>query len=102
MAALARMDRRELADIGLTMSDLRDVSALALDRDPTILLAARVGERRRDPCAPTALSAEILPHAWERNPAGLDRSFLRRRRRADASARRDDVPPARRPNERTG
>ena len=47
MRALARMDGRELADIGLTRSDLRDVSALALDRDPTALLALRARERRR-------------------------------------------------------
>ncbi len=52
MNALARMDRRELADIGLTVSDLRDVSALALDRDPTALLALRARERRRDAHAP--------------------------------------------------
>jgi len=50
--ALAAMDRRELADIGLTACDLSDVSALALDRDPTALLAARVRERRRDAWAP--------------------------------------------------
>ncbi len=48
MRALARMDGRELADIGLTRSDLRDASALALDRDPTVLLALRARERRRD------------------------------------------------------
>ena len=48
MGALARMDGRELADIGLTRSDLRDASALALDGDPTALLALRARERRRD------------------------------------------------------
>ena len=47
MGALARMDGRELADIGLTGSDLRDMSALALDGDPTALLALRARERRR-------------------------------------------------------
>lgn len=52
VSALARMDRRELADIGLTPSDLRDASALALDRDPTVLLARRAHERRRDAFAP--------------------------------------------------
>jgi hypothetical protein len=46
------MDRRELADIGLTACDLRDVSALALDRDPTELLARRARERRRDAFGP--------------------------------------------------
>jgi hypothetical protein len=42
------MDRRELADIGLIPCDLRDVSALPLDRDPGGLLARRAYERRRD------------------------------------------------------
>ena len=48
LRALADMDRRELADIGLNLSDVRDASALPLDRDPTALLAARARERRRD------------------------------------------------------
>ena len=48
LKALANMDRRELADIGLNASDVRDASALPLDRDPTALLASRAGERRRD------------------------------------------------------
>jgi uncharacterized protein YjiS (DUF1127 family) len=48
MRTLAGMDHRELADIGLIRSDLRDVSALALDCDPTALLARRARERRRD------------------------------------------------------
>jgi uncharacterized protein YjiS (DUF1127 family) len=56
LRALASMDRRELADIGLSPSDVRDVSALALDRDPGELLARRARERRRDAFAapPTA------------------------------------------------
>src|SRR5271170_5226333 len=41
LKALANMDRRELADIGLNSSDVRDASALPLDRDPTALLATR-------------------------------------------------------------
>jgi uncharacterized protein YjiS (DUF1127 family) len=48
LKALANMDRRELADIGLNPSDVRDASALPLDRDPTELLARRARERRRD------------------------------------------------------
>src|ERR1700735_3560961 len=48
LKALASMDRRELADIGLNPSDVRDASALPLDRDPTALLATRARERRRD------------------------------------------------------
>jgi hypothetical protein len=46
------MDRRELADIGLNPSDVRDASAVALDRDPTGLLARRARERRRDAFGP--------------------------------------------------
>ncbi len=68
--ALAAMDRRELADIGLTPCDLRDVSALALDRDPTALLAARAGERRRNAHGP-ASSGDERPRpsrATEREP----------------------------------
>ena len=58
--AIANMDRRELADIGLTPSDVRDASALALDRDPGELLAGRARERRRDAFAapPTAWGGE--------------------------------------------
>ena len=47
LRALAKMDRRELADIGLNPSDLSDVSALPLDRDPGELLAQRARVRRR-------------------------------------------------------
>jgi uncharacterized protein YjiS (DUF1127 family) len=60
LTVLAGMDRRELSDIGLTPSDLRDVSALALDRDPTALLAARACERRRCAHAP--------PTSWAPQP----------------------------------
>jgi Domain of unknown function (DUF1127) len=52
MRALANMDRRELADIGLSASDVRDASALALDRDPTEFLARRARERRRGAFGP--------------------------------------------------
>jgi uncharacterized protein YjiS (DUF1127 family) len=48
LRTLAKMDRRELADIGLNPSDVRDASALPLDRDPTGLLAERARDRRRD------------------------------------------------------
>ena len=52
LRTLAAMNRRELADIGLSPSDLSDASALALDRDPTELLARRARERRRDAFGP--------------------------------------------------
>jgi uncharacterized protein YjiS (DUF1127 family) len=60
LRALGRMDRRELADIGLNPSDVRDATALPLDRDPTALLAARVRERRAN-----ALTAPST--AWDGN-----------------------------------
>jgi uncharacterized protein YjiS (DUF1127 family) len=70
--ALAGMDRRELADIGLMPSDLRDVSALALDRDPTALLAGRARERRRDAHAPpTASACDFLASFGPERGAGL-------------------------------
>jgi uncharacterized protein YjiS (DUF1127 family) len=52
LSTLANMDRRELADIGLNPSDVRDASALPLDRDPTVLLARRAYDRRRDTSGP--------------------------------------------------
>src|ERR1700733_10990043 len=52
LKALANMDRRELADIGLNPSDVRDASALPLDRDPTEFLGRRARERRRDAFVP--------------------------------------------------
>jgi uncharacterized protein YjiS (DUF1127 family) len=43
---LARLDDRQLADIGLTRSDLRDAYAEPLWDDPTSVLACRAAERR--------------------------------------------------------
>lgn len=45
LAALAGIDDRGLADIGLSRQDLRDVTALPLARDPTPVLATRAAER---------------------------------------------------------
>jgi uncharacterized protein YjiS (DUF1127 family) len=62
LRALANMDRRELSDIGLNPSDVRDASALPLDRDPTELLARRARERRPDafrPPSPRAGSCRL-------------------------------------------
>ncbi len=61
LRALANMDRRELADIGLNPSDVRDASALPLDRDPTALLARRARERRRDAFRPPSPRAGGWP-----------------------------------------
>jgi uncharacterized protein YjiS (DUF1127 family) len=43
---LARLSEYELKDIGLTRSDIGDVTALPVDASPTEFLAARVKERR--------------------------------------------------------
>lgn len=47
-ATLAGLDDRMLADIGLTRGDLRDAYAQPLWHDPTVTLADRVSERRRN------------------------------------------------------
>ncbi len=46
LAQLAALDARELADIGLSRSDLRDATALRRDADPTSFLAERAAIRR--------------------------------------------------------
>ena len=45
-AVLAGLDERDLADIGLTRSDIRDAFAGPLWHDPTSLLRTRALERR--------------------------------------------------------
>jgi uncharacterized protein YjiS (DUF1127 family) len=73
LRTLSNMDRRELADIGLNLSDVRDASALPLDRDPTALLARRACERRRDafgppPCLRPPDDRDNLPGRGPRSP----------------------------------
>ena len=46
-AALAGLDRRMLADIGINRADLRDAFSEPFWEDPTALLRERAGERRR-------------------------------------------------------
>jgi uncharacterized protein YjiS (DUF1127 family) len=46
MAALARLDDRMLADIGLTRADIRDAVSQPLWSDPTVVLADRRRERQ--------------------------------------------------------
>jgi hypothetical protein len=74
------MDRRELADIGLTSCDLRDVSALPLDGDPTELLARRVRERQGDAFA-------APPTAWDRDWTDEDPHGEPRRNRRSPGSR---------------
>ena len=45
-AALAGLDRRMLADIGISRADLRDAFSQPFWGDPTMLLRERVNERR--------------------------------------------------------
>ena len=45
-AALAGLDERMLADIGLTRGDLRDAYSEPVWRDPTTILVSRAHERR--------------------------------------------------------
>lgn len=58
LGALAELDDRGLADIGLSRQDLRDVTAMPRGVDPTPTLAARAAERealarrRRRPTPP--------------------------------------------------
>ena len=80
LRALASMDRRELADIGLNLSDVRDVSALPLDRDPTLLLARRAHQRRRDAFGPP-------PTAWNGGWTNEDSDDEPGRRRPSPGAR---------------
>jgi uncharacterized protein YjiS (DUF1127 family) len=87
LRALANMDRRELADIGLNLSDVRDASALPLDRDPTALLARRARERRRDAFGPPQclrplddrdnLPGRRQPSPLEPKPAGQGARLVR-------------------------
>ncbi|HEU5018751.1 MAG TPA: hypothetical protein VFT69_12365, partial [Pseudolabrys sp.] len=42
------LDRRMLADIGITRSDVRDAFSEPFWQDPTALLSERAGERRRN------------------------------------------------------
>jgi uncharacterized protein YjiS (DUF1127 family) len=44
-AALASLDDRMLADIGLTRRDVREAFSEPLWRDPTVLLVNRIGKR---------------------------------------------------------
>ena len=76
---LANMDRRELADIGLRASDVRDASALPLDRDPTAFLARRARERSRVLAAP--------PTAWDGYWTNEDSDDGPRRRRPSPGSR---------------
>ena len=70
MRALANMDGRELADIGLSRSDLRDALALPLDRDPGELFSQRARERHERAFAGAAPRGDGRPDPDRRGAAG--------------------------------
>ncbi len=55
-AELASLSDLQLKDIGLTRTDLSDVTALRRDEDPTLILQRRVRERRQNSRARRACS----------------------------------------------
>jgi len=61
--ALAGLDDRMLADIGITRSDLRDAYAEPLWHDPTDVLVGRAAERRTSRRSNHPLSRDPEP-AW--------------------------------------
>jgi uncharacterized protein YjiS (DUF1127 family) len=61
--ALAGLDDRMLADIGITRSDLRDAYAEPLWHDPTDVLVGRAAERRTSRRSVHPLSGDPEP-AW--------------------------------------
>ena len=54
---LASLNDHQLQDIGLTRTDLADVTGLARDEDPTLVLEHRLQERREN-AAPAASAHE--------------------------------------------
>ncbi len=60
-AALAGLDHRMLADIGLNRADLRDAFSEPFWEDPTVLLCERAGGRRRNrPPSPIRETPTVL------------------------------------------
>ena len=71
IAKLAAMDARELADIGLTSHDLRDITAVPLGEDPTRILAERAREAHiraleQRPAISSQAQRKPPPREWAR------------------------------------
>ena len=62
---LARLDRRMLADIGLTRSDVQDAFSAPLWQDPTELLNERATERRVGRKAMRAQSLKLVEPGFQ-------------------------------------
>ena len=71
-ATLAGLDRRMLADIGISRADLRDAFSQPFWDDPTALLRERVNERRANRNVPVRRAVRGLPPAAHRSPGASD------------------------------
>jgi len=67
---LARLDRRMLADIGITRADVRDAFSEPFWDDPTALLRERALERRLSASVRSAAAGANLNPAFRRPPTG--------------------------------
>jgi uncharacterized protein YjiS (DUF1127 family) len=65
---LARLDRRMLADIGITRADVRDAFSEPFWEDPTALLRERALERRLDQALRSVKSPTGVDGAFRRPP----------------------------------
>ena len=65
---LAGLDRRMLADIGITRADVRDAFSAPFWEDPTALLRARAIERRLNRVAAPARRTPSVPNGFRRPP----------------------------------
>ncbi len=63
---LARLDRRMLADIGLTRSDVQDAFSAPLWEDPTALLSERAIERRVNRAVTRVTHLKVIDGAFHR------------------------------------
>ncbi len=66
--ALANLDRRMLADIGITRADLRDAFSAPFWEDPTALLRERAIERRLNRAAAPGQRTPSVPNGFHRPP----------------------------------
>jgi uncharacterized protein YjiS (DUF1127 family) len=69
-AALAGLDRRMLADIGISRSDVSDAFLAPFWQDPTALLRERAGERRVNSDVAHQVPTPSVQQAFGRPPAG--------------------------------
>ena len=98
---LAGLDRRMLADIGVTRADLRDAFSEPFWEDPTALLRERVGERRANRVARARAVEPRLPPPAHRPPGAPGAAESTSRKRPIPLIGRDPKPaniPSREPD----